>query len=212
MKAFGFALAAAALAGGSAQAQLADPASQARLQSMPAPEAKAFARIPAPFERAYVVNEGEHPFTGLFDGWRSDPRLAAGINLNRYLALEMGYRERKDRGFHAIDPRDPLDTTGALGTKGFHSYFSVKATAPITDKLSAYGNLGIAYSERRGADALGKNEPNTDIGPYARLGAQYKLNDKASVTVESQNFGNTSQKWGNDTNANGVNAKLKLGF
>lgn len=211
MKPFRFALAAAVLAGGSAQAQLADPASQARLQARPSPEAKAFARIPAPFEPAYMVNEGEHPFTGLFDGYRSDPRLVAGLNLNRYLALEMGYRERKDRGFHAIDPRDPLDTTGALGTKGFHTYFSVKATAPITRNFSAYGNLGVAYSERRGSDALGKDQ-NVDVGPYARLGAQYKLNDKASVTVESQNFGNTSQKWGNDTNANGVNAKLKLGF
>jgi len=212
MNALHFVLAAAVLAGGSAKAQLAEPASRARLQVQPSPAATAFARLPAPFEPAYLVNEGEHPFTGLFDGWRSDPRLVAGINLNRYLALEMGYRERQDRGFHAVDPRDPLDTTGALGTKGFHTYFSVKATAPITDKLSTYGNLGIAYSERRGADALGKNEPNADIGPYARLGAQYKLNDKASVTVESQNFGNASQKWGKDTNASGVNAKLKLGF
>jgi OmpA-like transmembrane domain len=212
MNASRFVLAAAALAGGGVEAQLADPVSQARLQVRPSPEAKAFARIPAPFEPAYMVNEGAHPFTGLFDGYRSDPRLVAGINLNRYLALEMGYRERIDRGFHAIDPRDPLDTTGALGTKGFHTYFSVKATAPITNKLSTYGNLGVAYSERRGADALGKNEPDTDIGPYARIGAQYKLNDKAAVTVESQNFGNTSQKWSKDTNANGVNAKLKLGF
>jgi hypothetical protein len=211
MKAFRFALAAAALAGGSAEAQLADPASQARLQARPSPEARAFARIPAPFEPAYMVNEGEHPFTGLFDGYRSDPRLVAGINLNRYLALEMGYRERKDRGFHAIDPRDPLDTTGALGTKGFNSYVAVKVTAPITDNLSAYGKLGASHSERRGADALGRQN-NVVGGVYTGIGAQYKLNDKASVTVEGQKFGNSAEKWGSDTNANGVNAKLKLGF
>lgn len=143
MSALRFIFAAAVLAGGSAQAQLAEPGSQARLQVQPSPAVTAFARIPAPFEPAYMVNEGEHPFTGLFDGWRSDPRLVAGINLNRYLALEMGYRERKDRGFHAVDPRDPLDTTGALGTKGFNSYVAVKVTAPITDNLSAYGKLGL---------------------------------------------------------------------
>lgn len=211
MKAFRFALAAAALAGGSAEGQLADPASQARLQARPSPEARAFARIPAPFEPAYMVNEGEHPFTGLFDGYRSDPRLVAGINLNRYLALEMGYRERKDRGFHAIDPRDPLDTTGALGTKGFNSYVAVKVTAPITDNLSAYGKLGASHSERRGADAIGRQN-NVVGGAYTGIGAQYRLNDKASVTVEGQKFGNSAEKWGSDTNANGVNAKLKLGF
>ena len=211
MNALRFAFAAAVLAGGGAQAQLAEPASQARLQARPSPEAKAFARIPAPFEPAYMVNEGEHPFTGLFDGWRSDPRLVAGINLNRYLALEMGYRERKDRGFHAIDPRDPLDTTGALGTKGFNSYFAVKVTAPLSDNLSAYGKLGASHSERRGGDALG-HQQNVVGGAYTGIGMRYRLNDKASVSVEGQKFGNTAEKWGNDTNANGVNAKLKLGF
>ena len=211
MNALRFAFAAAVLAGGGAQAQLAEPASQARLQARPSPEAKAFARIPAPFEPAYMVDEGEHPFTGLFDGWRSDPRLVAGINLNRYLALEMGYRERKDRGFHAIDPRDPLDTTGALGTKGFNSYFAVKVTAPLSDNLSAYGKLGASHSERRGGDALG-HQQNVVGGAYTGIGMRYRLNDKASVSVEGQKFGNTAEKWGNDTNANGVNAKLKLGF
>lgn len=211
MNALRFVLATAALTGAAAQAQLADPASQARLQGQPSPGVKAFARIPAPFEPAYMVNEGEHPFTGLFEGYRSDPRLAAGINLNRYLALELGYRERKDRGFHAIDPGDPLDTTGALGAKGFNSYVAVKVTAPVTDNLSAYGKLGASHSERRGGDALGQQQ-NVVGGAYTGIGMRYRLNDKASVSVEGQKFGNTAEKWGNDTNANGVNAKLKLGF
>lgn len=211
MKATRFALAAALLVAGAAHAQLLDPESRPRLQARPTPEAQAFAKIPAPFEPTYMANEGAHPFTSLFDGYRTDPRLVAGINLNRYLALEAGYRERLDRGFHAIDPRDPLDNTGALGTKGFHSYAAVKATAPLTDRLSAYGALGVAYSERRGADAVGRNQ-NVDVGVYSGLGAQYKLNEKASVTVESRSFGNTAQKWGKDSNGSGVNARMNLGF
>jgi hypothetical protein len=211
-RAFHMLLAAAALlAASGAQAQLADPASQPRLQAQPSPEARAFAKIPAPYERAYLRDEGEHPFTKLFDGYRTDPRLVGGINLNRHLALEAGYRERKDRGFHALDPRDPLDTTGALGTRGFHTYTAVKATLPVTEKLSAYGALGVAYSERRGGDAMGKSD-NVDVGAYTKLGAQYRLNEKAAVSVESQSFGNSAQKWGKDTNGSGVNAKLKLGF
>lgn len=211
MNAFRLGLAAALLAAGSVHAQLQDPTSQPRLKAQPTPETQAFAKLPTPFERTYMVDEGEHPFTKLFEGYRSDPRLVAGINLNRYLALELGYRERKDRGFHAIDPRDPLDTTGALGTKGFNSYVAVKVTAPITDNFSAYGKLGASHSERRGADALGR-QSNVVGGAYTSLGAEYKLNDKATVTVESQKFGNTGEKWGKDSNANGVNAKFKLGF
>lgn len=209
MNAFRVILAAAFLAAGSVQAQLTDPPSS-RLEARPSPLAEAFARKPSPFA-PYMRNDAEHPFTKLFEGYRADPRLVAGINLNRYLALEAGYRERKDRGFHAIDPRDPLDTSGTLGAKGFHSYAALKVTAPISDDLSAYGALGLAHSERRGGDALGKND-NVLGGTYAGVGARYRLNEKASVSVESQNFGKTSQKWGSDSNGNGVNAKLNLGF
>jgi len=209
MNAFRVAVAAALLASGSAWAQLTEPASP-RLEARPSALAGAFAKKPAPFA-SYIRNEAEHPFTKLFDGYRADPRLVAGINLNRYLALEAGYRERIDRGFHAIDPRDPLDTTGALGTKGYHSYAAVKVTVPVTDDLSAYGALGLAHSVRSGADAVGKND-NVLGGVYTGVGARYKLNEKASVSVESQNFGKTAQKWGSDTNGNGVNAKLNLGF
>jgi hypothetical protein len=211
MNVFRAAMAATLLAAASAQAQLVAPVSQARLQAKPSLVAQAFTKIPAPYERSYMANEGEHPFTSLFEGYRADPRLVAGINLNRYLALETGYRERIDRGFHALDPRDPLDVNGALATRGFHSYAGMKATLPITDSLSAYGKLGVSHSERRGADAVGRTS-NVDTGLYTGLGAQYKLNGKAAVSVESQSFGNTSQKWGKDSNGSGVNAKFKLGF
>jgi hypothetical protein len=211
MNAFRFGLAAALFAAGSAQAQLLDPASQPRPPAQLSPEARAFAKLPTPFERTYMVDEGAHAFTRLFDGYRSDPRLVAGINLKRYLALEAGYAERKDRGFHAIDPRDPLDTAGALGTRGYHSYVALKVTAPITDDLSAYGKLGLAHSERVGADALGKKD-NVIGGAYTGVGAKYRLNEKASVSVEGQKFGNTAEKWGKDTNGNKVNAKVNLGF
>lgn len=209
MNAFRAALAAALLAGGSAQAQLTDPA-PSRLEARPSPLAEAFAKKPSPFA-PYLRNEAEHPFTRLFEGYRADPRLLAGINLNRYLALEAGYRERIDRGFHAIDPRDPLDNNGTLGAEGYHSYAALKVTVPVTDDLSAYGALGLAHSVRSGADAVGKND-NVLGGAYTGLGARYRLNEKASVSVESQNFGKTGQKWGSDTNGNGVNAKLNLGF
>jgi hypothetical protein len=210
-RAFHMLAAAALFATGGAQAQLINPAPPSRPQAQPSLEARAFAKIHVPYERAYLRDEGAHPFTTLFDGYRTDPRLVGGINLNRHLALEAGYRERKDRGFHAIEPGDPLDTAGALGTQGFHSYLAVKSTLPVTDRLSTYGALGVAYSERRGTDVISKSE-NVDVGAYTKLGTQYRLNEKSALSVEGQNFGNSAQKWGKDTNASGVNARLKLGF
>jgi hypothetical protein len=212
MNGFKTGLAAALLAAGAAQAQLVEPAPPT-LRARPSPEAAAFAKIPPPFEPAYVLDEGAHPFTKLFDGFRTDPRLVAGINLNRYLALEAGYMERKDRGFHRagrhslLDPYSALDETGALGLDGFHSYAAIKVTAPLGDGLSVYGKLGAAHSERRGDDAMGKKN-NVVGGLYSGLGAQYKLNEKAVVSVEGRKFGNSAEQWGKDSNANGVGAKF----
>jgi hypothetical protein len=218
MNTFRTSIALALLAAGAAQAQLVNPAPSAP-QARPSPEAVAFAKMPRKFERGYIVDEGAHPFTSLFDGYRTDPRLVAGINLNRYLALEAGYAERKDRGFHRagrhsiVDPYSAFDETGALGIDGFYSYAAVKATAPIDGDLSAYGKLGVAHSERRGDDALGrKKNANVDTGLYTGLGAQYKLSEKAAVSMEGQKFGHTPEKWGKDSNGNRVNAKVNLGF
>jgi hypothetical protein len=144
------------------------------------------------------------------EGFRTDPRLVAGVNLNPFLAVETGYVERIDRGFHKIDPGRPEDVSGALGARGFHSYLAGKLTVPVDDKLSAYGKLGIAYSERKGGDNGYKTD--VDAGPYVGVGAKYRLNEKAAVTVEAQRHGDTAKKWGGATNANGVGAKLKLGF
>jgi hypothetical protein len=121
MNAFRFALAAGLLAAGGAQAQLVDPASASQLQVKPSAETKAFARIPSLVESSYMRNEAENPNDRLMEGFRTDPRLVAGVNLNPYLAVETGYRERIDRGFHVVDPGRPEDVSGALGVKGFHS-------------------------------------------------------------------------------------------
>jgi hypothetical protein len=212
MNAFKSGLAAALLAAGAAQAQLVEPA-PSTLQARPSPEAVAFAKIPAPFDPAYVLDEGAHPFTKLFDGFRTDPRFVAGINLNRYLALEAGYMERKDRGFHRagrhsfVDPYNALDETGALGVDGFHSYAALKATAPLGANLSVYGKLGAAHSERRGDDAIGKKNNVLD-GLYTGIGAQYTLNERATVSVEGRKFGNSAEQWGKDSNVNRGGAKF----
>jgi hypothetical protein len=210
MTACRFVLAAGLLGTSGAQAQLLDPASQPQPQAQPSAEAKAFAKLPSPFEPSYVRNDAANPNDRLMEGFRTDPRLVGGINLNPNLAIETGYAELFDRGFHKIDPGRPEDVSGALGVHGFHSYLAGKLTVPVSDNFSAYGKLGVAYSERKGAD----NGPMTDVdvGPYASAGAKYRLNEKATVTGEVQRHGDTGNKWGGATNGNGMGAKLKLGF
>jgi opacity protein-like surface antigen len=203
MKSFHVVSAVALLSVGTVQAQLLKPASPSQLQVQPA-------------EPFYMRNEAANPNDQLMQGFRTDPRLVGGINLNRNLAIEMGLAEVYDRGFHWVDPGRPEDVSGALGAKGLHSYLAGKLTVPVDDKLSAYGQLGIAYSERKTSrknqDGLIEHIIDVDAGPYLGAGAKYKLSDKASVDVDAKRYGETGQKWGRPSNGNGVGAKVKLGF
>jgi hypothetical protein len=62
-------------------------------------------------------------------------------------------------GFHRIDERDARDTNGALGINGVNTHAAVKYTLPVTDRLTAYGKLGVAYSEMGGRRKTGRVKP-----------------------------------------------------
>ena len=212
----GLAVAAAATATG-ARAQLLETASP-WLEAQSAPS-KALNVAPSPYNGVpYMLNDVERPTPDYVNRMRSDPRFKVGINLNRYVALEAGYLERVDRGWHpvdAIDPDDPDsgDAAGGLGTRGFHTYFAPKLTLPLTDQLSAFGLLGMNYSERRGRTAVGVRSVDTDIGLFSRFGAEYKLDKGTRINVAGQNFGDTLKKWGGAAARGGTNANwLNLGL
>jgi hypothetical protein len=50
------------------------------------------------------------------------------------------------------------------------------------------------------------------VGAYAGMGARYKLNEKATVSAQYEQYGNSAKKWGSETNNSGLSAKFKMGF
>jgi len=216
MKTIVFALAAGLLAAGSVNAQLLEEA-PAALSATPAPS-RAFASV-HPLPRAYIENAAE-PVSRLMNADKSafgvyvaDPKLVAGFNLNPNFAIETGYANLYTRGFHFADYARPDEVNGALGTKGFNSYLAARINVPVTDKLAAYGKLGVAYSERVAHDRTFRaTASEADLGAFTGVGARYKLNDKASVSAGYEQYGNSAKKWGSETNNSGLNAKFKMGF
>jgi opacity protein-like surface antigen len=213
MKKFGFALTAALLAAGSAQAQL-------LAQPDPPPptltKAKPFSLAPQPLLRFYGYNETSIN-AKLFDDYRTDPKFFVGVDFTPNLAVEMGYVNLLNRGFHAVDYGRADERAGALGLKDFSSYLAGKFTVPVDERFAVYAKLGVAHSERTAKRGVAysertKDATEIDVGPYVNVGAEYKLSDKASVTGEFARYGDTAKKWGSDTNATGATAKLKLGF
>lgn len=214
MKTSRFAFAVAALlAVGSAQAQLLDqPAAPLLEKAVPA-QAQPFAGSFQPFPRPYAMGADTPTvrYDTIFDSYRTDPKLMVGVQLTPNVAIETGYANLFTRGFHFVDYGRADERAGALGTKGFTSYLAGKLTVPVGERFSAYGKVGIAFSQRNTHDQKGNPLTDIDAGPYANIGAKYKLTEKATVSGELTRAGDTA-KWGASSNATGVSAKLKMGF
>jgi hypothetical protein len=217
MKTIGFVATAGLLVAGAAQAQLLDAtAPPATLSSTPA-LSRPFAAI-QPVPHTYVGNAAEpvglrNPDKSTFGVYVADPKLFGGINLSPNVAIETGYANLFTRGYHFADYARPDEVNGALGTKGFNSYLAARINLPVNDSVSAFGKLGLAYSERVAHDrTLRATVADGDLGAYAGMGARYKLSEKASVSAQYEQYGNSAQKWGNQTNNSGLSAKFKMGF
>lgn len=209
MKQVVFAVAAGVAIAGSAHAQL---------LNLPPPEARPALSLSRtqPFPVSYLVNEepvgmqaGQRP---LFKTFRADPKLVAAFDITPYLGLEAGYANLFSRSYHFIDEEARHEERdGAMGPGGFTSYLATRVTVPVAERLSAYGKVGIAYSERDARDLKGRSITDADAGTYTNVGARYQLSERATLSGEYQRAGDT-KKWGNSSNANGFGAKLKLGF
>ncbi|KFI08230.1 outer membrane beta-barrel protein [Massilia sp. BSC265] len=233
MDAKGIVFAAALLAIGSAQAQLADPP-PSRLSADPGgrygPLAEGFKR----YQPLYGGNETANPNDRLFraQGFRTDPRLVIGYALNQYLSVETGYSHLRDQGFHKPNPFDARENAqdaavgaGALGAKSFTTYLAAKITVPVTDRLTAYGKLGVAQSvvkndgfvtpqmaeAQAGGRSTGVFGGETGTGAYGALGAKYRLNDKATIKGEVIMNGSAND-FRSNSNATGLRGSVGFGF
>lgn len=198
---------------GAAQAQLVEPDSKPVLQAKPQPQDAAFAKSFKQAPQPYMKNEAEIPDVKMFgDDYRVDPKLKAGIELNQNFGIETGYSELYSRGFHYMWPGDAAERAGVLGDRGSATYLAGKITLPVDERLTTFSKVGVARSDRKLRDGATSMARDIDIGPYANVGANYKLSDKASVSGQYERFGDSARKFGNDSNAGGFSAKLKLGF
>ncbi|HEX8606404.1 MAG TPA: outer membrane beta-barrel protein [Pseudoduganella sp.] len=192
---------------------------------------ESFDKAYRPYPRAYGANQAaglnDKAFQGLF---KTDPRLLGGYELFPHVAIEAGYTNLYDRGFHRIDP-GPENMSGALGANSFSSHLAAKYTLPLSDNFDLYGKVGIAHSGLKGQDAknLAAKQARTtptpggsgaaihakdqsDTGRYLGAGAQYRLGDKTTVDAQYGRHGDAAKKWGDASNADSVRANLKMGF
>lgn len=151
------------------------------------------------------ANPNDRLFGGLF---KTDPRLLMGVAVTPGLAFEAGYVNLLDQGFRPVNERDPEDTTGAIGLRGFNLHAAVKVTQPLGERLSAYGKLGVAHSQNRRGQIQG-----VDTGLYTGVGARYRVSERVTVDGSFENHGHAAQRFQNATNSSSrVKANLSVGF
>lgn len=134
-------------------------------QAATPPEAKAGPLAGAP--QAYIgAGVGLVDYSG--GGSKASPKLFGGYEFTNKLALEAG----------AVDFK-----------KGYGLYIAVKPTLPLTEKLSAYGKVGVAQSRRQVVLPAAPVIKKSDTGAYGAFGLQYSITPNAAITAEYERYG-----------------------
>lgn len=137
-------------------------------QAATPPEAKAgpVAGAPQASPQAYIgAGVGLVDYSG---GGKASPKLFGGYEFTNKLALEAG----------AVDFK-----------KGYGLYIAVKPTVPLTEKLSAYGKVGVAQSRRQVVLQAAPAIKKSDTGAYGAFGLQYSITPNAAITAEYERYG-----------------------
>lgn len=115
------------------------------------------------------------------DSHKADGKIFGGYEFNQNVGVEAGYTH--------FDSRD-FNRPGVSGsTKGYGTYVAGKYTVPVSERVSAYGKLGLSHSKREYSNNLGMNFSDSDTGAYGGLGVQYNLNQDVALTAEYERYG-----------------------
>lgn len=214
MKAFVVATVVGLCAATAAQAQLLDGAAAPQMERKPV-EPEPFGGKVKPVSPGYVEGGTRKANANPGLSYSPDPRVSVGARLSENAAIEVGHVDTGTRPYADLDgiPPSPLEPARAR-IKADSTYVAGKLSVPVGERIEAYGKVGMAYSERQYHDRRGTAIKDVDAGPYAGVGADYKVSGKASVTGKVERFGDTGKKWGAGSGggANGVSAGMKLGF
>lgn len=119
-------------------------------------------------------------------------KLFGGYQFNDYFSLEAGYFDLGDFGFQATTiPAGTL--SGDIALKGLN--FDLVGSIPFTEKLSAFGRVGLSYTKTKdsfsgtGAVVAPDSSPEESEPNYkAGLGLEYDFTRSLSMRIEAERY------------------------
>jgi OOP family OmpA-OmpF porin len=121
--------------------------------------------------------------------YKAGGKLYGGYEFNQTWGVEAGYTEfgKKNQDFTANGVNDRAQT------KGHSVYLAAKATAPINERVSVYGKLGVANNKRElttnNIVNAGLNQDVSKTEAYGAVGLQYNINEQVALTAEYERYG-----------------------
>jgi OOP family OmpA-OmpF porin len=133
-------------------------------------------------------------------------KIFGGYEFDQHWGVEAGYTDLGKTGFYVPQ----ADYLAHAEMKSFGVYAAAKYTAPLTERSSVYGKLGLSHTESKlRANAPGWNDTERHDGLYAAAGLQYKLTEKVSMFAEYERYG---KRQANGPKNHVLDAGLKYGF
>lgn len=119
-------------------------------------------------------------------------KLFGGYQYNKYLSVEAGYFDLGRFGFSTTTT--PTGTlSGDIRLKGLN--LDAVGTLPITEKFSAFGRIGVAYTHAEDSfvgtgavNVLNPNPSSRDTNLKVGLGVQYAFTDALSLRAEIERY------------------------
>ncbi|OFA01955.1 OmpA family protein [Duganella sp. HH101] len=119
-------------------------------------------------------------------------KLFVGKQLNRYLALELGYFDLGKFGFDATTSGNGT-LNGEAGFRGAN--LDLLAQLPLTERLSLLGRVGANYAKtsthfggNRLAGVTGPDHSERKLNAKAGLGLEYKLSEALALRGEVERY------------------------
>ncbi|MFL6674294.1 MAG: outer membrane beta-barrel protein [Massilia sp.] len=119
------------------------------------------------------------------DGYKASAKVFGGYEIDQRYGVEAGYTDFRSSDFSYSQN----GVTRHGSSDGYGVYVAGKANLPINDQFSAYGKLGVAYSDRKLDTSNGLRFSDHDTGVYAGVGVEYKLNQQVALTAEYERYG-----------------------
>lgn len=120
-------------------------------------------------------------------------KLFGGYRFNRNLAFEGGYFDLGQSSYTSTTTGPAGTLTGSMKRQGVN--LDAVGVAPITDKFSAFGRLGLIYAESKDTFTAtgGVSVPNPSASKRAAnykigLGLQYDLNGSIGLRGEVERY------------------------